>query len=164
MSFFEHYNMGIPLFVPSVEFLAHLHEKYYFVSDRIGVLKVEERRISEHSKIPAHPAFNGSARVLALTPESEDTHVTLDPNNERDARSLRKWLSFADFYTMPHVVLFHSIEDLVDILDAMWKEPRHLQEISNAMRIENRARLKFILRYWRRRLLDIKEHSPHGPE
>ena len=164
MSFFEQYNMGIPLFAPSVEFLAQLNEQHFFVSDRVGELIVTKRRGHGRSIIQPHPAYNGRARVPAYKTNDIYYYNTLDPNNEMDPRALRHWLSLSDFYTMPHVVHFHSVKNLVDILDTMWKEPRRLQKISNAMRIGNRSRLKFILQYWRRRLLDIKQHSDHQPE
>ena len=157
--------MGIPLFTPSLEFLAYLHEQYFFVSDRVGVLDVKQRQRHGRSKLDAHPAYNGSARVDALPPfGTNNPNILLDPNNELDPRALRYWLSLSDFYTIPHVVHFNSIEDLVNILEAMLKEPLRLQAISKSMQLENRNRLKSLLRYWRRRLLDIKEHSPHKPE
>ena len=166
MSFFEQYSMAIPLFAPSVEFLAYLHEQYFLITDKVGEMKVTDRVGHGPSIIRAHLAYNGSARVLKNI--KNDTYgysyYTLDPNNELDPRAIRHWLSLADFYTMPHVVHFHSVQNLVDILDAMWKDPLRLYKISNAMRIENRARLKYILLYWRRRLLDIKQHSQHSPE
>lgn len=165
MSFFEQYNMGIPLITPSVEFLAYLHEQYFFVTDRVGELDIKKRRGHGKSKIDAHPSYNGSALVRALPPyDTSKAYILLDPNNDLDPRALLHWLSFSDFYTIPHVTHFNSIENLVDILEAMWKEPQRLQDISRAMQIENRSRLKSLLRYWRRRLLDIKEHSPHKPE
>ena len=164
MLFFEQYNMGIPLFAPSVEFLAQLNEQHFFVSDRVGELSVAKRRGHGRSIIQPHPAYNGSARALVYKTSGIYSYNTLDPNNEVDPRALRHWLSLADFYTMPHVVHFHSVKNLVDILDTMWKKPLRLQEISNAMRIENRSRLKYILRYWRRRLLDIKQHSRQRPD
>ena len=158
--------MGIPLFAPSVEFMAYLHEEYFLITDRVGELMLSDRLGHGPSIFPAHPAYNGSARVLKDIKNDilVYTYQTLDPNNELDPRSLRHWLSLADFYTMPHVVHFHSVENLVDILDTMWKDPSRLHVISNAMRIENRARLKYILRYWRHRLVDIKQHSPHMPK
>ena len=162
MLFFEQYNMNIPLFAPSLDFLAHLHEQYSILTDRVGELNMNLRRRHGRSTIPVHPAYNGSARVPANN--TSHNYITLDPNNEVDPRALRHWLSLADFYTMPHVVHFHSLENLVDILEAMWKEPLRLQQISNAMRLANRNRLKYILRYWRRRLLDIKKYSPNMPE
>ena len=161
MLFFEQYNMGIPLFAPSLQFISQLHEQYFFVY--FGT--IDHKRGNGPSDLPAHPAYNGSARVTAYNNTNGTySYSLLDPCNEHDPRAVRHWLSLADFYTMPHVVHFESVENLVDILDAMWNKPQSLQEISKAMRVENRARLKYILRYWRRRLLDIKEHSPFKPE
>ena len=162
MSFFEQYNMAIPLFSPSVEFLAYLHEQFSFVTDQVGELAIIQRMRHGRSRILSHPSYNGSARVPSFNISAE--YITLDPNNDMDPRALRHWLSLADFYTMPHVMLFHSIENLVDILETMRKEPLRLKVISNGMRIENRLRLKFLLRYWRRRLIEIGKHSRHKPE
>lgn len=65
---------------------------------------------------------------------------------------------------MKHVVQFQSIENLVEILEEMWKDPGKLNIISDAMRSENSNRLKYILRYWRRRLLDIAEFRVLDPK
>ena len=175
MSFFEHYNMGIPLFVPSLDFLTSLHMKHHYVQDRtyhLGKLG--------GSGLPVHHAYNGSARVrLSVANNSANSNVTfaagnqsqhsneyliLDPNNDFDQRALRYWLSLSDFYTFPHVVYFDYVEHLVDILEKMWSEPARLHAIHEAMRATNRERIKSLLRYWRRRLLDIAEFSPHKPE
>ena len=175
MSFFEHYNMGIPLFVPSLDFLTSLHMKHHFVQDRTyhhGKLR--------GSGLPVHPAYNGSARIrvsvnnnstksnsssaAGTQQQPSNEYVILDPNNDIDQRAFRYWLSLPDFYTFPHVVYFDSVEHLVDILEKMWRDPARLHAINDAMRVINRERLKSLLRYWRRRLLDIAEYSPHKPE
>ena len=174
MSFFEHYNMGIPLFVPSLDFLTSLHMKHHYVQDRTchpGKLG--------GSGLPVHPAYNGSARVRVTVnndakrnsssapgtqSQPSNEYLILDPNNDFDERALRYWLSLSDFYTFPHVAYFNSVENLVDILEKMWREPARLLAIHETMRATNRERLKSLLRYWRRRLLDIAEYSPHKPE
>ena len=158
MSFFEHYTMSIPLFAPTLEFLTHLHLKHFFVREK-SHLGTKQQGLST---IPVHPDYNGSALVRLHKDSSK--RVALDPSDDSDARNVRYWLSLADFFTFPHVVLFESIEHLVDILQDMWDRPQMLQTIHKAMRIENRNRLKSLLRYWRGRLLDIAEHSPHKPE
>ena len=125
MLFFEQYNMGIPLFAPSLQFISHLHEQYFFVSDKVGVVDTNQRRGHGPSDLPAHPAYNGSARVIDYN--TSGTYRLLDPSNEHDQRAVRHWLSLADFYTMPHVVHFQSVKNLVDILDAMWKDPQRIR-------------------------------------
>ena len=158
MSFFEQYTMGIPIFAPTLEFLTHLHLQHFFVREK-SHLGTKPQGLS---KIPVHPDYNGSALVRLY--EDSTKIVSLDPSDDFDARNVRYWLSLADFFTFPHVVQFSSIEHLVDILQDMWDKPQMLHKIHELMRIENRNRLISLLRYWRRRLLDIAEHSPHKPE
>ena len=148
--------MGIPLFAPSLNFLTNLHLQHFLVREK------SHQKPQRRSGITEHSGYNGSARV-PLFPTSS-SFVTLDPNDDFDARSVRYWLSLSDFFTFPHIVHFDSIEHLVEILQVMWNEPSNLKEIHEAMRIENRLRIKSLLRYWRQRLLDIAHLSPHRPE
>ena len=158
MSFYEHYSMGIPLFAPSLGFLTHLHLQYFFVQEK------SHQKPLRQSSIPVHSAYNGSARAPIFLKSA--TLFSLDPNNDFDARSVRYWLSLSDFVTFPHIVHFESIENLVEVLQVMWNEPIRLQEIHEAMRVDNRSRLKYeyLLRYWRKHLLDIAYTSQHKPE
>lgn len=161
MSLFEHYGMGIPIFAPSLDFLTYLHMKDFLVIERTHIWN---RR--KGSKLPYSPDYRGSARVLiskAGTKNAGQYYVGLDPNNDYDTFAVNHWLSLADYYTLPHIVHFTCIEHLVDILQQMWTEPSRLQAIHAEMVSTNRLRLKSILRFWRRRLMDIAMHSPHKP-
>ena len=135
MSFFEHYRMDIPLFCPSLEFIIFLHHRFYTVYDRTpnGGFVPSMRG----SKLPVHPSMAG----------------TPDPNNDFDLASIRYWMPLADCYNFPHITYFDSFENLVETLHNM-TEPRLLR-ISRSMSVWNRENLKEILRYWRRRLLNI---------
>ena len=135
MSFFEHYRMDIPLFCPSLEFIIFLHHRFYTVYDRTPNGGAEPTM--RGSKLPVHPSMAG----------------TPDPNNDFDLASIRYWMPLADCYNFPHITYFDSFEHLVETLHNM-TEPRLLR-ISNSMRVWNRENLKEILRYWRRRLLNI---------
>lgn len=150
MSFFEHYNMGIPLFAPSLEFLTKLHSERWFVEDKSTI---KDRQKS--SKLPVHHFYNGSAY---LQESGSHMNTILDPNNDVDPKSVRHWLGFADFYTLPHVFLFESEAGLVDVLQKMWLNRSALHAIHIQMRASNIERLRFILRYWRRKLMDIAKH------
>lgn len=156
MSFYEQYGMGIPLFSPSLDFLTHLHLQHFLVMEK------NHQKPNRQSGLQVHVAYNGSARTKLLHMTSK--YVNLDPSDDFDARSVRYWLSLSDFFTFSHVVHFDSIQHLVDILQLMWNEPFRLNKINKAMRFENRARLKFLLRYWRQRLIEIAQSSPHKPE
>ena len=98
------------------------------------------------------------------TSDANVPNIILDPHDDYNTRAVRHWLSLADYYTFPHVVLFESAEHLVDILQLMWQTPSLLQSIHERMRLENRSRLKSLLRYWRQRLQDIAQYSPYRPE
>lgn len=155
MSFYEQYSMSIPLFAPSLDFLTHLHLQYFFVREKSHSAR------QGHSKFPVHPNYNGSAIVPTF--RGSDKYVALDPRDDMDARNVRFWLSLSDFFTFPHLTLFESIEHLVHILQEMSNNPELLHAIHKSMRIENRERLKSLLRYWRGRLLDIAANSPNNP-
>ena len=172
MSFFEQYNMGMPLIVTSLNLLAKLRMQYHAVQDR-----TYHQSKLRGSGIPIQPTYNGSARIRISTNTSNNNSaafgtqsqtsindIILDPNNDFDEHAIHYWLSLCDFYTLPHVVLFDSVEHLVDIFEKMWREPARLHAIHNAMRATNSERIKSLLHYWRRRLLDIAEFSPHKPE
>lgn len=158
--------MSIPVFAPTLDFLTRLHLQSKFVLYK-KVYKGEQRK----SELPMHPNYTGNARVplcanrtTSTPPEIKDRYIALDPNNDFDERSVRYWLSLADSVALPHVVHFDSYEQVADILHSMWTDRSRLQAVHEAMRTSNRERLKFLLKYWRRRLGDIAQHSPFKPE
>lgn len=166
MSFYEQYSMCIPLFAPSLGFLTRLHLQEKFVIDK-NIIGMGGRQRESH--LPVHSDYNGYARVPQneneTPPYANNTKfITLDPNNDYDERSVRVWLSFSDWATLPHVVHFDLYEQVADILHAMWTYPSRLQAVHDAMRAANRERLKSLLRYWRKRLRDIADHSPFKPQ
>lgn len=157
MSIFEQYSMAIPIFFPSLDFLTNMHVKYHI----IGGLNRNDQTLS----VPVHPKYNGTARVLANSQSGNAVYTFLDPiNNYKNPRAARHWISLADYYNFPHVVHFDTAEQLANTLQDFSKHPSRLIAISSAMRETNRSRLKSIIRYWRRRLMDIAEYSPNNPE
>ena len=159
MKIFEHYGMNIPMFSPSLDFLTFLHMKHFFVLERSH----DGTRL-KGSKLSYAKDYVGSARVLAFNNGSTKHYKALDPNNDFDERAVRHWLSFSDYYTLPHIVLFNSINHIVKILQEMWKDQSRLHAVHMNMRIANRSRLKSLLRYWRKRLMDIAKSSAHMPK
>ena len=150
--------MAIPIFAPNIDFMTRHHVQYSFVSQKTTIYK-------SHNHFPNHPAYNGTARVRLANPQiANPSYDFLDPRNNQDSRVVRYWLSMTDYLTYPHVVQFDSAEKLVEILQALWEQPSRLHAISAAMRETNRSRLKSLVLYWRRRLMDIAEYSPHHPE
>ena len=142
MSIFEQYRIGIPLFFAAYKTFVRWNFKYRLAYDRT---KVGLAGFPNGSDIPPHFSQRGIP----------------DPNDEGDPESHVYWLRFSDFYTLPHITYFDSIEDLVSILQEMTRE--RLVHISSQMRAFNRQVLKKLLIYWRRRLLDIAQYSQNHP-
>lgn len=136
MSFFEHYQMAIPIFVPSLDFLIELHMQHNMVSERTWEFVRTGKRPSG-SPLPKHP----------------DYPVDFDPNNDIDAAALRYWLSFADFFTFPHIQYFSSFDDLVCKLART-----DLKQVSLAMSRHSNRLKKHILSKWQ----DILERVDAG--
>ena len=142
MSIFEQYRMCIPLFFPAHATLLQWNIKFRLVFDRTSAMKWS---FATGSEIPPHP----SQRAIP------------DPNDERDPNSQSYWLRFSDFYTLPHIVHFSSIQELVEILHGLTRD--RLIAISSSMRDFNHNQLKELLRFWRRRLVDIARASVNQP-
>ena len=127
MSIFEQYFMNIPLFFPSLDLLTEWHLKHYILSER---------------------TWAGKSKSLAKYPSAiprYDLNSTIpDPNNENDHASIHYWLKFADFYQLPHITYFSSIDDLtVKLLNA------NLKDISEQMSKYNRVRRTEVLERWK---------------
>lgn len=126
----ELYAIGVPMFVPDVDFLVTLGT-------------ANDMRLRDpvycgaHLKPPeAHPS-----QPHPYSPESLDPAAT------------RYWLGFADFYTKPHIMTFSSWEDLVKKLDAADYVGIHAK-----MMVENQ-RLKGILEVsWQQVLNSVDRH------
>jgi hypothetical protein len=100
MSFYEQYQMGLPIFAPSLDLLTQWHLEYIMVSERGWGMRRQGGSI-----VPRHP----QAR-------SDLIH---DPYDDMTAAAVRAWLSFGDYFLFPHVILFDSWEDLADMLVAV---------------------------------------------
>ena len=142
MSISEHYRMGIPLFFAAHDTFVKWNIKYRLVYDRTSAMR---EGFSYKSEIPPHESQRGIP----------------DPNDERDPVSQNHWFHFADYYTLPHITYFKSIEHLVNILQNTSSD--RLLAISAKMRAFNREQLKQLLHYWRTRLIDISASSSNKP-
>jgi hypothetical protein len=95
MSFFEQYAMGIPLLVPTPEFLWDLHDEFDLVTERTWHRVRTSRR--------PHMSVIGPAEGMVGVP---------DPNDDRNRTAFVHWARFGDWYTWPHIVQFNSWSDL----------------------------------------------------
>ena len=99
MSLFEQYQMGIPILVPTPQFLWTLHNKYNVVSQRTWE-QVRHKKRPRGSPISASPKFMGCP----------------DPNNDKDRDAFLYWVKFGDFWQFPHIIQFDSWSDLKKII------------------------------------------------
>ena len=123
MSFFEHYWMCIPLFVPTKEYMIELKLKY----DAIG--EITHNQCANHAP---------PCRFQAI-----GTFDAPNPNEYDDPEALHWWMRFWDMYSMPHITYFHSIADLKDKLKSA-----DLNAISARMRAVNIERKAFAKNRW----------------
>jgi len=104
MSLFEQYGMGIPILVPSPEFLWELHDKYDIVTERTW------QRVRTGKRSTGSP-LNGVNQKIP------------DPNNDIDKDAFLHWIQYADYYQWPHIIQFGSWDGLKDILLTVdWKQ------------------------------------------
>jgi hypothetical protein len=101
MSMFEQYRMNIPLFFPSDDLLTAWQHDHMVMNERTWD-GVRGQRVSR-STIDAHPTQKNIP----------------DPNNDQIKLAIHYWIQFADFYRMPHITYFKSVDDLAIKLDRM---------------------------------------------
>ena len=89
--------MGIPILVPTVEFLWELHNKYDVVTERTW----------ERVRTGQRPKGSAIAGINASIP---------DPNDDTNERAFKHWAAFGDYYQWPHVVQFGSFSALDQII------------------------------------------------
>jgi hypothetical protein len=56
--------------------------------------------------------------VLSRHPNSTSSIADFDPNNDFDKDAIMAWLQLSDFYIWPHLVLFSSLEHLMELLQS----------------------------------------------
>ncbi len=128
MSILEQYRMGMPIIVPSLTLLAEWHVQHGLVFQRVWATVFGRQSLK--SPIDSHASSH---------------HGSLDPNAEKDSDAVLHWLSFSDFYTMPHVVTFESFEHLVHLVDHTdWAA------VSARMRSFNVQQREHLLEAWAR--------------
>jgi len=91
----------------------------------------------------------------------ESQRNTPDPNNEQNKDAIQYWIKFADFYQLPHITYFDSVNDLIDKLGKL--TTTELQQISNKMKEYNAAALKDLLGKWQKILTMIAKTSANAP-
>jgi hypothetical protein len=127
MQLFELYSAGVPLFMPSFQFLGALHRRHA----REGVLS--QLSYNQVEGRPPGSAIPADAR---------------DPNNYVDTDLVMEWTRLADFYdpeNMPHIVQFDSFDHLRELL-----EITPLAAVSERMRAHQATRRAAAISSWRK--------------
>ena len=109
----EHYQLGMPMFVPNLELLTTWHVDYGVITEK--TLKTTKELIKDQHNHPLPTSIPGPAR-------------SFDPNSDSDAGSVRFWLRFADFYQWPNIIQYESFDHLVYQLQST-----NLRHVSNKM-------------------------------
>lgn len=141
--------MNIPLLFPTLDLLTAWHHEFYFMNERTWDGVGGRRPWATY--IQPHPRFRNSS--------------VPNPHNEWERPAIRHWLRYSDFYTLPHITHFSSVDVLVETLERYSREPDRgrLRATSEAMKAHNRKRLLWTLRYWRTKLTQIANYSPNRP-
>jgi hypothetical protein len=137
MSLFEQYRMNVPLFFPSRRLLVEWDIKFHVVSERT---------------MPW-----GSRNPLTLPPHPSQTHIP-SPNELKDPVAVEYWLQWADWYTLPHIYYYESIEHLTELLSGLTLA--ELQKTSKRMQ-EYNANLKIeVAMKWKQIVENVVKHRP----
>jgi len=136
MSVVEQYRMNVPLFFPSPTLLLRWNRGRRVLLERLRM------------RVP-------------IRPHATQRHLP-NPRDDRNARAMRYWLRYADYYTLPHIVYFDSVEHLAELLERLTTED--LRAISEQMRTYN-AKVKVgLLSSWREILQNVAKYSPNRPQ
>jgi hypothetical protein len=130
MSFFEHYWMNIPLFVPTREYMMRLKQGYGAIGE------ITHNQCANHA--PPGSFIGG-------------TFDAPDPNQYDDIESLYFWSQYWDMFVMPHITYFDSIHDLREKLLTA-----DLQKISANMKVHNQTRKAAALKKWATFIEEVK--------
>ncbi|CAF1633442.1 unnamed protein product, partial [Didymodactylos carnosus] len=121
----ELYTVGIPMFIPSIEFIVQLA----IVRDRILPHKDICAQLKFEHLPPQHPKSNH--------PYSPD----LSP--DVDIEAFKYWIKFADYYQLPYIQTFDSWDDLI-----MKLANTNFQLVHDQMMTENEKRRSYLIAEW----------------
>ena len=128
----ECYAMGIPIFVPSIDFLYAL-----------GLHGMRDYKGMHDYQVTVHTSYCGPGAVPPPRhPDANPQHV-YSPEHGKDFASFEYWMQFADLFTWPHITQFSSYADLAAKLKAA-----NFSAIHEAMLMENTRRERELSATW----------------
>lgn len=93
----ELYALGIPIFVPSIEFIVKL------------------KLVNDRTLIDGHYC-GGSLKFSDMPKQHPNSNHPYSPEDLISSEAISYWLQFADYYQLPHIQTFSSWENLIEKL------------------------------------------------
>lgn len=121
----ELYALGIPIFVPSIDFIVQLN----IVRDRTLLDSFYCGRKLKFEDMPKqHP----------------NSHHPFSPEDKISPKAMAYWLQFADYYQLPHIQTFSSWPNLIEKLSST-----NFKEVHDGMYRENLRRQNDLIIKWK---------------
>lgn len=143
MTFFEMYRQNIPIFAPSLDLLVEWDVTLQVVNGRVYGWPDRYEDI----------IVNATGRPMNTSIPSPN----LKYNDANYRQSVQYWLQFSDIYVFPHVIIFHSFEELVHLIATT-----DLGKVSEAMYHENYKQRIAIMRTWDELFKAAAPHRKRG--
>ena len=102
--------------------------------------------------------YYGKRPSRSVIPAYSSQRHLPDPNNEQDPDAIRYWIKFSDFYEMPHITYYDSVDDLVTLLTSVTDS--ELFRISEHMKSYSDLVKEQLIRKWKEILNRIVQRSP----
>ena len=168
MSFFEFYRMNIPLYVPSARLLALWHVKYAVLHertwDRVYGRAGHKSAVSRWGAGTGTGTGTGTGVMTSTdadgrggTGRDSPPLFMSDPNDEFNISAVSEWVGLSDYYQWPHIRLFDSWSELLDMLKS-----DDFGSISQNMKAFNAFTEDYVRNEWLRilnNIADIKEEE-----
>ena len=130
----ELYALGIPIFVPSIDFLIQLKLVY-------------DRTLLDNFYCGTHLKFTD------LPSQHSNSHHPYSPEDRESTAAMTHWLQFADYYQLPHIERFVSWEDLIEKLSNT-----DFRKVNQRMFEENLQRRTRLINDWQKIFAQIDPH------
>jgi hypothetical protein len=149
VSISEPYQLGLPIFAPTIEFAYELRQKHL------------DHFWRDFGPCEYNHGYDQTVSPVVMPPHPNSTHTPYDPHNLDDWKHFHHWMQFADIYQWDHVMYFSSWQDLrtqllsVDMHD-MRNRSKQMRRFFDDRALGNIAR-------WKEMFSHIQRHYPSSP-